>query len=84
MVIPWGRQNPSGAQNLSGGQRFLPAHWGLAVWKITVAAIPFLRLPFPNQRPGPFSAVGAHRVRPRAAEVVGPYGKMGEFPITFS
>ena len=31
--------------------------------------------------PGPFSAVGAHSVRPRAAEVVGPYGKAGEFPV---
>ena len=57
---------------------------GLSGKKIEVAAVPLLRLPFPNQRPGPFSAVGAHSVRPRAAEVVGPYGKMGEFPITFS
>src|SRR5699024_114730 len=30
-VTPWGGQNPSGAQNLSGGLRFLPAHWGLGL-----------------------------------------------------
>ena len=35
-------------------------------------------------RPSGTYAVGAHSVRPRAAGVVGPYGKMGEFPITFS
>ena len=33
-VIPWGRQGISGAQNLSGGLRFLPAHWGLASPKL--------------------------------------------------
>ena len=38
---------------------------------------------FRTNVPRLFSAVGAHSVRPRAAEVVGPYGKMGEFPITF-
>ena len=31
--------------------------------------------------PGLLSAVGAHSVRPQAAEVVGPYGKTGEFPV---
>ena len=27
-----------------------------------------------------FFSVGAHTVRPRAAEAVGPYGKTGRFP----
>ena len=56
---PWARQNPSGAQN----QECLSAvpsgpHWGLAGKKIVAGAFPLLRLSSPNQRPGPFSAVG--------------------------
>ena len=33
-VIPLARQWISGAQNLSGGLRFLPAHWGLGLQKL--------------------------------------------------
>ena len=33
-VIPWGRQRISGAQNWSGGQRFLPGHWALGLQKL--------------------------------------------------
>ena len=35
---------------------------------------------FRTNAPGPFSDVGEHSVRPRAAEVVGPYGQTGRFP----
>ena len=35
---------------------------------------------FRTNVPGPVSTVGAHSVRPRAAEVVGPYGQTGRFP----
>ena len=52
-VIPWGRQNPSGAQN----QECLSAvpsgpTGGLSGKKIVAGAFPLLRLPSPNQRPG--------------------------------
>ena len=33
-VTPWGRQRISGAQNWSGGQRFLPGHWALGLQKL--------------------------------------------------
>ena len=32
--------------------QFPPGHWALGLWKIGVGAVPLLRLPFPNQRPG--------------------------------
>ena len=55
-VIPWSRQNPSGAQN----QECLGAipsgpTGGLNRKKIGTGAILFLRLPLPNQRPGTVS-----------------------------
>ena len=37
----------SGAQNLSGDLRFLPAHWGLSWWKIEAGAVSVLRLVLP-------------------------------------
>ena len=76
MVIPWGRQNPSGAQNLSGGQRFLPAHWGLGLQKLGQVRFRNRAWLYRTNAPSPVSAVRAHRVRPRA----GPYGKAGEIP----
>ena len=48
-VTPLVRQKISGAQNLSGGLRFLPGHWALAVWKIEAGAVPHLRLALPSQ-----------------------------------
>ena len=40
----------SGAQNLSGWSKSLPAHWGLTLWKISSGAAPQPRLTLPNQR----------------------------------
>ena len=40
-VIPLARQWISGAQNLSGGLRFLPAHWGLGLQKLLLVRFHF-------------------------------------------
>ena len=48
-VTPWVRQKISGAQNLSGWSKSLPAHWGLTLWKIVSGAAPHPRLALPNQ-----------------------------------
>ena len=72
-VIPWSRQNPSGAQN----QECLGAipsgpTGGLNRKKIGTGAILFLRLPLLNQRPGAVPAVGAAPCgRPQAFPLVG-------------
>ena len=50
------RQKISGAQNLSGGLRFLPGHWALALRKIMADAVPLPRLALPNQRREPQGA----------------------------
>ena len=52
-VIPWGRQNPSGAQNQECSSA-VPSGptGGLSGKKIVAGAFPLLRLPSPNQRPG--------------------------------
>ena len=49
-VTPWVRQKISGAQNLSGWSKSLPAHWGLTLWKIASGAVQQPRLALPNQR----------------------------------
>jgi len=66
-VTPWGGQNPSGARNQEclGAVPSGPTG-GLCFEKIEAAAVPRLRLGFRTNAPGPFSAVGAHSVRPRA------------------
>ena len=50
-VIPWGRQNPSGAQNQECSSA-VPSGptGGLTLWKIKAGAIPPPRLGLPNQR----------------------------------
>ena len=49
-VTPWVGQEISGAQNLSGWSKSLPAHWGLTLWKIASGAVQQPRLALPNQR----------------------------------
>ena len=49
-VIPLAGWSISGAQNLSGRLRLIPAHWGLVWWKIRANAVPQPRLALPNQR----------------------------------
>ena len=49
-VIPWGGQNISGAQNLSGVPRFLPGYWALGLQKLEPGAVPKRRLGFLSQR----------------------------------
>ena len=49
--------------------------------KLELVRFRFCACRFRTNVPGLFSAVGAHSVRPQAAEVVGPYGKTGEFPV---
>ena len=71
----------SGAQNLSGGLRFLPGHWALGLWKIGVGAVPGLRLSLRANAPGPFSAVGAAFGRPRA-RTARPYERTKVLPNT--
>ena len=58
-VTPLARYWIYGAQNLSDIPRFLPAHWGLTVWKIEADAVPHLRLALPSQRSWSVFAVGA-------------------------
>ncbi len=67
-------RNISGAQNQECGRGSFRPHWGPGGWKITVAAVPFLRLPFPNQRPrSVFRRRGAH-CAPAGRSGTGPYG----------
>ena len=77
-VTPWGGQNPSGARNQEclGAVPSGPTG-GLCFEKIEAAAVPRLRLGFRTNAPGPFSAVGAHSVRPRAGLGPAPTRKMG-------
>ena len=49
-VTPWAGRKTSGAQNLSGGLRFLPGHWALALREIGAGAVSQPRLALPNQR----------------------------------
>ena len=74
-VTPWGGQNPSGARNQEclGAVPSGPTG-GLCFEKIEAAAVPRLRLGFRTNAPGPFSAVGAHSVRPRAGLGPAPTG----------
>ena len=51
--------NASGAQNLSGGQRFLPAHWGLIPLKLQGVRFHNRAWLFSANAPGPAPAVGA-------------------------
>ena len=61
--------------------RFLPGHWALGLQNLPLVPFHGCAWPCRTNAPSPFSAVGAHSVRPQAAEVVGPYGKAGEFPV---
>ena len=58
-VTPWGGQNISGAQNLSGVPRFLPGHWALGLQKLGPGAVPQRRLGFLSQRSRCVFTVGA-------------------------
>ena len=58
-VTPWTRQNISGAQNLSGCLRLIPAHWGLGVQKFQSVRFQFCACLFRTNAPILFSAVGA-------------------------
>ena len=80
-VIPWARQNPSGAQN----QECLSAvpsgpTGGLSGKKIVAGAFPLLRLPSPNQRPGAVFRRRGAQCAPAGRSGTGPYGKAGEIP----
>ena len=57
--IPWGSQGISGAQNLSGGLRFLPAHWGLASPKLHSVRFKFCAWLYRTNGTGAGYAVGA-------------------------
>ena len=76
-VTPWSRQNPSGAQNLSGFSPFNPGHRALGVQKFSRRG----STPAPEfTEPTRPICRGGTQGRPRAAEVVGPSGKAGRFP----
>ena len=66
-VTPWGGQNISGAQNLSGFLRFLPGHWALRRRKVRLSPFPpngencarFLALPLQRKPAALGFALGA-------------------------
>ena len=72
-VIPWGRQGISGAQNLSGGLRFLPAHWGLASPKLHSVRFKFCAWLYRTNSTGAGYAVGATLA---VARKPSPWGKV--------
>ena len=80
-VIPWGRQNPSGAQNQECSSA-VPSGptGGLSGKKIVAGAFPLLRLPSPNQRPGAVFRRRGAQCAPAGRSGAGPYGKAGEIP----
>ena len=60
--------------------RFLPGHWALGLQNLPLVPFHGCAWPCRTNAPSPFSAVGAHSVRPQAAEVVGPYDKAENSP----
>ena len=79
--IPASPSKISGAQNLSDALNSRRATGPWVCGKLELVRFRFCACRFRTNVPGLFSAVGAHSVRPQAAEVVGPYGKTGEFPV---
>ena len=73
-VIPWGRQNPSGAQNQECSSA-VPSGptGGLRGKKIVAGAFPLLRLPSPNQRPGAVFRRRGAQCAPAGRSGTGPY-----------
>ena len=80
-VIPWARQNPSGAQNQECSSAVPPGPTGdLTLWKIKAGAVPPPRLGLPNQRSQPGFRRMSAPCAPAGRSGAGPYGKAGEIP----
>ena len=71
---PLGWQRISGAQNLSDTLNSRRATGPWLGEKFQMMRFHCRACRLLTNVPGPFSTVGAHSVRPRAAEIVGPYG----------